>query len=462
MASPGVMRRRFGAFNSAAFRFALVIAGVFALASVLLLGWVHHQVQHYAHEATAGSLATETRVLIGHDRSVLADEIRRRMRANGDNAFSYLLVDPAGHPVIGTIPLSVAHVGAGQVMMVEHGAPAHGPPRPERLRMLGTRLADGSLLVVATDAFDVDRLGGHVARFTMIWAVSVTVLALLGGWIAGWFFLARLSAANAAIASIMAGRTEQRLPMIGMAPELDDLARNLNRMLDRIDGLMAGLRQVSTDVAHDLRTPLTRLRQMLEALQDSARQEREGSTIEAGLEAALAQIDQVLGTFRAILRLAQIEGGGRRAPFEPVDLAGLIAGLVETYEPVASDRGHSLRAAIADGAQVMGDRDLLAQLFANVIENAIIHTPDGTQVTVGLERLGDHVGVTVSDNGPGVDDAQRSRLARRFYQADPSRSGGSAGLGLAIASAIATLHEVDLVLADAGPGLRVTITFPRS
>ena len=450
--------RRFRPFNSAAFRFAVLIAGIFALASWLLLGMVRHQLGHYAHDATAGSLTTETRILMAHDRATLADEIRLRMNADRDTTFSYALRDAGGRLLIGTIPPAALREGWGEVMMVERHA-GHGSSRPERLRLLGTRLPDGALLAVATDDFDIDRLGGHVARFTMLWAVSVTLLALLGGWVAGWYVLVRLADTNAAIERIMAGRTDQRLPMIGLAPELDDLARNLNRMLDRIEGLMAGLRQVSTDVAHDLRTPLTRLRQMLEGLQDhDARDVIPG--LKPGIEAALAQTDQILGTFRAILRLAQIEGGGRRAPFAPVDLAALLRALVETYEPVFSDGGHTLVARIGpDAAWVQGDGELLAQLFANLIENALLHTPVGTQITVGIAAREGALVATVCDNGPGVPDDRRTRLTERFYQADPSRQAGGAGLGLAIAHAIAHLHEGAMAIEDAGPGLRISVAF---
>ncbi|MDE1914494.1 MAG: HAMP domain-containing protein [Sphingomonadales bacterium] len=463
------LRQRFRPFNSAAFRFALVIAGIFALASCLLLGMVRHQVGHYAQDATTGALQTETRILLAHDRARLADEIHIRMQADGEDTFTYALIDPAGHLLAGSLAPGLAHAGWGQVMMVEHGPLAHGHTKPERLRTLGTPLPGGGLLLVATDGFDVDRLGGHMARFTIVWAISVTMLALLGGWVAGWYVLERLADTNLAIERIMAGRTDQRLPMIGLAPELDDLARNLNRMLDRIDGLMAGLRQVSTDVAHDLRTPLTRLRQMLEALQDqvhggASRDDAHGepaTMLKAGVEAALAQTDQILGTFRAMLRLAQIEGGGRKTPFAPVDLTGLLGALVETYEPVASDRGDALIAQIGTGAlHVQGDGELLAQLFANLIENALLHTPDGTRITVAGERRGGMIAVTVEDNGPGVTPESRPHLAERFYQADPSRHAGSAGLGLAIASAIAHLHEGRLDIEDAAPGLRVSVLFP--
>jgi signal transduction histidine kinase len=244
--------------------------------------------------------------------------------------------------------------------------------------------------------------------------------------------------------------------MIGLAPEFDELARNLNRMLDRIDGLMEGLRQVSTDVAHDLRTPLTRLRQMLEA----AREADDPRTTRADIEAALVQADQLLATFRAILRLAQIEGGGRRAPFAVVDIAGLIAGLIETYEPVAADANHTLSASVSGVATVSGDAELLAQLFANLIENAIIHTPAGAHVDVGITQAAGKLTVSVSDDGPGVSETHRQRITDRFYQVDPSRSNGGAGLGLALANAIAHLHDADLTITDAAPGLRIAVAFP--
>lgn len=442
-------------FRSGAFRFALVFAAVFAIAAFLILGMVRHQIGHYAHKAMEGSLTSETATLIAQEPQEIAAEIRRRIGATRGAAFQYLLIDRQGHPVVGGIPQVAAHEGWGSVVMREHPSTPTDPEGPERLMTLGTRLADGSLLVVATDGFDVDKVGGHMARFTILWAIAITLVALIGGWLAGLIFLRRIGAANAAIERIVAGRTEQRLPMIGLAPELDDLARNINRMLDRIDGLMEGLRQVSTDVAHDLRTPLTRLRQMLEAAREAPGRDE----TDAGIEVALVQADQLLATFRAILRLAQIEGGGRRAPLAPVDLSGLLRTLIETYEPVAIDADHQLVATLAPDATVQGDADLLAQLFANLIENAIIHTPPGTRVSIVVEHAPGEIAVVVSDDGPGVPANERERITRRFYQVDPSRSSGSAGLGLSIVSAIVTLHGAQLTIGDAGPGLRVAVGF---
>jgi signal transduction histidine kinase len=443
--------------TSGAFRFALIFAGVFAIAAFLLLGVVQHQVGRYAHKAMAGSLHSEAATLAAEDRGALVAEISRRIAAAPDDGtFKYLLIDPSGHPLVGTIPPAAGHAGWGQVVMREHPPTPTDPEGPERLETLGTRLPDGSLLVVATDGFDVDKLGGHMIRFTVLWAIAITLLALAGGWLAGRVFLKRLAAANAAIDRIMAGRTDQRLPMIGLAPELDDLARNLNRMLDRIDGLVEGLRQVSTDVAHDLRTPLTRLRQMLEAAREASGREE----TDAGIDVALAQADHLLGTFRAILRLAQIEGGGRRTPFQRLDLGELLTTLIETYEPVAADADHILTASLTGEASISGDPELLAQLFANLIENAILHTPEGTCVTIAVQRSAREIVVSVTDDGPGVSHAERQRIIRRFYQVDPSRSAGSSGLGLAIANAIVTLHHARLTISDADPGLSVAVAFP--
>ncbi|WP_419826106.1 sensor histidine kinase [Sphingomonas sp.] len=441
--------------RSAAFRFALAFASVFAVAALLLLGMVRHQVGRYAREATRGSLATETAVLAAEDRSMLARGIERRMRATPDGNFTYLLLDPQGRKLIGTIPTAAAHPGWGSVVMRERRPAPDDPEHPERLVTLGTRLDDGSLLLVATDGFDVVRLGGHMMSFTIIWATAITLAALAAGWWTGRLFLTRLAAVNAAVERVMTGRLDQRLPAIGLAPELDDLSRNLNRMLDRIGGLMDGLRQVSTDVAHDLRTPLTRLRQQLEAAREASADEQAS----AGIDAAIAQTDQLLATFRAMLRLAQIEGGGRRTPLMPIDLGALLCGLVDTYEPVAADAGHSLVAPVGGEMMVIGDGDLLAQLFANLIENAILHTPAGTRVAITMERGASGVVASVSDDGPGVPEAERSRITRRFYQLEPSRSSGSAGLGLAVVSAIVQLHGATLSIDDARPGLRVSVRF---
>ena len=268
--------------------------------------------------------------------------------------------------------------------------------------------------------------------------------------------LRRVEAVGAASRAIMAGDLGARIPVGRRGDEFDRLAAQLNAMLDRIGELVEDVRQVTNDVAHDLRTPLARLRQRLET---ARRKAASVADYEAAADAAIAETDAVLATFTAMLRIAQIEAGTRRAGFAPVDLSGLLAGLAETYAAVAEDRGQSLRAAVEPGVVVTGDKELLAQLFANLIENALTHTPPGSRIEVALARDGGGPVATVADDGPGVPAAMRERVLKRFVRLEASRSTPGSGLGLASVAAIARLHGLGLGLADDRPGLRVTLRF---
>jgi len=260
---------------------------------------------------------------------------------------------------------------------------------------------------------------------------------------------------NMALQRIMAGKLDERVPAIGMGDEYDRLTYNLNAMLDRIQTLMEGLRQVSTDIAHDLRTPLTRLRQQLEstlALDPS-------EAVESAVDRALAQVDEVLMTFDALLRIGQIEAGAGRARFETLDLSAIMERVRLAFEPAANDAGKSLVAGIAAGIAVRGDRELLTQMFANLIENALTHTYGPTTIVVSLARDGNAIIAAVADDGPGIPAHERDRVIRRFYRLDASRSTAGSGLGLALVAAIAELHGARLTLAANDPGLRVEVRF---
>ena len=253
----------------------------------------------------------------------------------------------------------------------------------------------------------------------------------------------------------MAGDLDERLPPIGMSPEFDELSRNLNRMLDRISSLLEGLRQVSTDIAHDLRTPLTRLQQRLEAMRGS------GSTTayEAGIDAALGQIDEIHAIFRALLRIGLIEGGEPRRNLHSVDLTELIGRVTLAYQPVMEDAGRRFDVQVEPEMWVLGDAELLAQLLTNLIDNALFHTPDATPISVSLWQDARHATITVADDGPGVPADERRKILTRFYRLDASRQTPGAGLGLALVAAIADLHHAELLIDDNGPGLRVRLRF---
>jgi signal transduction histidine kinase len=246
------------------------------------------------------------------------------------------------------------------------------------------------------------------------------------------------------------------VPVRGSDDDLDRLALTFNRMLDRIAGLMESLRQVSSDVAHDLRTPLTRLRQRLEAGLADPRDRG------AALEGALTDLDSILDTFAALLRIAQIESGARRAAFRPCDLAALAQTVTEAFAPSAEDNHQSL-SLIAEGPVLVdGDAELLTQMLVNLVENALRHAGPRARITVTAARLGRAAVLSVKDDGPGVPEADRERLFDRFYRLERSRSTPGSGLGLALVAAVAKLHGAEVALLPAQPGLEARVSFPEA
>lgn len=241
-------------------------------------------------------------------------------------------------------------------------------------------------------------------------------------------------------------------------PEFDHLSSSLNEMLARIQDLMLGLQQVSSDIAHDLRTPLTRLRQRLEL---ARRREATVEGLHAAVDGAIDNVDAILETFGALLRIAQIEAGTRRSGFEPVSLSALLSGLIEAYQPVAEERAQQLAAQIAPDLSVVGDRDLLMQMFANLIDNAMVHSAIGADLSVeAVAEARGGIQVMVRDNGPGIPPQYRQAVLQRFFRLDRSRSTPGSGLGLSLVSAVASLHDAALTLEDNEPGLRCLLVFP--
>jgi signal transduction histidine kinase len=244
----------------------------------------------------------------------------------------------------------------------------------------------------------------------------------------------------------------------GTGDDLDQLASTLNRMLDRIEVLMDSLRQVSSDVAHDLRTPLSRLYHRLE---DARTHARSVADYESAIDAALGEAERLLETFSALLRIAQVEGASPRAGFRDVDLTAVTEAVCDAYRLDAEAAGHQLAAMVSQGVTVSGDQELLTQALANLVENALRHTPSGTCISVRL--TGDSqagVLLSVEDDGPGVAVADLPRLTDRFYRAERSRTTSGNGLGLSLVSAVAELHGAKLSLDAMEPGLRVSLSFP--
>lgn len=318
----------------------------------------------------------------------------------------------------------------------------------------GAFLDNGEYLLVGENHYRAQKAQEAIVR-AFGWGIAIMVLlAAAGGAALGGGFLRRIESINRTTRSIMDGDLSQRVPTRSGGDEMDQLAVNLNAMLDRIQALMESLKQVSDDIAHDLRTPLSRLRHRLELARENA-----GADVEPVIEQSIAELDAILGTFSALLRIGQIESGARRAAFTSVDLGQIVATVAETYAPVAEDRGQTLQAAVGGAVHIHGDRELLTQMVANLIENAISHCPEGTGISVGLVRDATQLELYVADTGPGIPEAEREKVLRRFYRLEASRTTPGSGLGLALVRAVADLHGAALTLSDNRPGLRVAVRF---
>jgi signal transduction histidine kinase len=293
---------------------------------------------------------------------------------------------------------------------------------------------------------------------TFGWFLLVVVsLAIAGGIVISASVLARIDTITRTAEAIIEGDLERRIPMRGVADDIDRLAATLNRMLDRISLLMGALRQVSRHIAHDLRTPLGRLRQGLE---DARERASVTSDYQRAIDKAVAETDGILATFAALLRIAQIESGTRRSAFRSVDLSALALQIGQSYAPVAEDIGKQLKLSVMPDVEVTGDRELLTQLLVNLVENAIRHTEGGELVQI--EVLGGrHPTLIVSDNGPGIPEDERKQIELRSYRSGGRNRIGENGLGLSLVAAVTDLHQAELNFSDRKPGLAVRVAFAK-
>src|SRR5262249_18472619 len=287
----------------------------------------------------------------------------------------------------------------------------------------------------------------------------IVIIALLSGAIAAHLFIRRVDRLSGDAEDIVLGRRPGPLAYACDGVEFDRLGGRLNRMLERIHALMENMRQVSNDIAHDLRTPLSRLRQRLESTLSGC---PDKTALRNAVEQSIADVDSVLSTFGALLRIARIEARERKAGFDSIDLSALFTSMAEAYSPVAEDHGKRLWAEVAPDLSTDGDQALLTQMVSNLVENAIHHTPVGTRIGMRLSRGDTGLVACVEDDGPGIPRDERARVFRRFVRLDSSRNSPGCGLGLALVAAIADLHQITLELRDREPGLAVLMRFQRA
>ncbi len=444
--------------KSASFRIAAAYVGLFTVSVGLLAALVYLT-------ATA-ALQREIRARIEAESVALREEywqggtarllqaVSDRQRGRLIGGLDYTILDGSGGHVFGDLPATPCASG----WRVFTGPPDGDEPQGEleKLSVRVTPLGGGYCLLVADDIGKIDTFGGLILNsFGWVFLLTLT-LAVAGGLFLSSRVLRRIEAINLTAEAIIEGDMSQRIPRRAAPDDLDRLSSTLNRMLDRMTGLMEALRHVSNDIAHDLRTPLGRLRH---ALEEAARTVKTREEFDQVLAKAIVEIDGILATFGAILRIAQIESGSRRGAFRRLSLSDLVAEVCETFAPSIEEAGKTLRAEIEPGIWIYGDRELLVQSCVNLLENALAHTPSGTAVTVGLRRKDDTVEFEVADNGQGVPEEATGQIFKRFYRVEPSRTGSGNGLGLSIVAAVADLHAARLSATNTHPGFKVDMVF---
>lgn len=444
-------------FQSAAYRIAILSSATFALAT-FALGLIVYFSAHAAFiqqlddriTADATSLAAVYRSEGDGD---LIEAIDLRETGDPTNDLGYALFSPEGRRIAGTLVTALPPAGLHDIVFID---PKEGP---DPARAMTTVLPNGSRLVVAADREPLERIDRTVITLFGAAFLVVLVIGAVGALVLGAYLRRRLSAMSVTAEAIMAGDLSQRVPVGARRDEFDRLAGLLNAMLDRITALLDNLRQVSSDVAHDLRTPLSRLRNGLETglRHGGTRDERDDA-----IELAIQQSDEVLALFTALLRISEIEAGRLKRAFASVDLTVLVHDLCESYKPAVEDGGRTLSFELDEAVIVLGDRELIAQAIINLLDNAQVHTPRGTAITVRLQARARDARLLVRDDGPGVPEEDRERVTRRFARLDRSRTRPGHGLGLSLVAAVAHIHDAQLRLGDNRPGLVVILDFQRA
>jgi signal transduction histidine kinase len=443
--------------RSTGFRFALLHTLIF-VGSVCVIGWVANVTVTAALENQARDrvLAVTAALVSDYQQSGpggLAAAVQERSSSVKRRLF-YAVLDPDGHAIAGDGYLAqfagTADTGS---LPIKRNA---GESETGMILVATRGLADGLRLVVADNLDSVEDVQEVLLTAFLVALALAIMLGLAAGALFTGSLLRRVDGITRTAEAIIGGDLARRIALTGSGDDFDRLSATLNAMLDRIADLLENLRQISNDIAHDLRTPLGRLRQRLE---DAKLRAASQSDYADAIDRAVEEADALLNTFSALLRIAQVEAGAQRAAFRTVDLSDVMSTVAEAYGPVAEDGGKSLQTDIAEAIAMTGDRELLVQLFANLIENALAHTPEGTRILMRLSAGRQGAVAQVSDNGPGIPEKERGRVFQRFYRLEHSRTTSGNGLGLSLVAAIVNLHGGKIELADKKPGLKVAIVF---
>ena len=456
-------KKPFGILRSSIFRLALLYMALSISSVVVLLGFIYWATAGYADRQIDATIEAEItgleeqyrrRGLVGL-RNVIAERISR----DPSGASVYLLADEDLEPLVGNLsrwPDSAAgDPGWVSFRLRDWG---HDKSEEHQARARTFALRGGLNLLVGRDVRDLEATRARILN-ALGWGLAITATLALGAGLAmGSRVMRRIDAINQTSRDIIDGDLSRRIPTDGRDDDFDELADNHHRMLARIEQLMGSVRQVSDNIAHDLRTPLTRLRTRLELARSGAGIPAES---QEAIDSAIEDADELLSTFNALLRIARIESKHRHLGFARVDLTQLVQDLAELYEPLAADKKQQLLVQVQDGVSAEGDRDLLFQAAANLVDNAIKYSPAGGRIALSAEIHTGQVEMSVADSGPGISTEMHEKVFERFFRLDDSRSTPGSGLGLSLVRAVAELHGAQIRLESSEPGLRVELRFGR-
>ena len=460
-------------FRTTTFRLSMSFFALFAIAGGLAIAYIYWntnvlfarqleqtiqaEIQGLAEQYSQGGIAR------------LTATIAERSQQPGNSL--YLVTDASGRGIAGNLQ-SVSRTLWDTLGRVEFVYRRPGESGAEsRLAFASVfRLSGGFRLIVGRDIED-RRLLSNIVRSALLWGLAfMAFVSVVGGWLVSRNILSRIDMVTATSRTIMSGDLSERIPLTGSGDELDRLSQNLNEMLERIEQLMMGLKEVSDNIAHDLKTPLNRLRNRVESALRSAESE---SDYRLTLQQTIEDADILIRTFNSLLSIARLEAGAARKSAERVAAADIVRDVIELYEPLAVDHHMTLDARHDETVELMVDRQLIGQALANLIDNAIKYTSgadkgrgsasdraDRSSILVEITRQGERAEISVADSGPGIPEGDRERVLKRFVRLEKSRSQAGSGLGLSLVAAVARLYGGSIKFEDNNPGLRAILTLP--
>lgn len=453
-------------FKTTAVRLAIRYLIIYAVVTAIAVGTFAGITGYYVNaDIEAGLKADHASITAEYGKAGVdgaRGEIERLIAANGSEARFFLLASAAGERIAGNligwpkeseIPFDDA---IESVWLEDNILPIKVDDDEVYWPVIATEFSDGTRLLITRSVAQLQKLNELVDVLVEVLGAAMLLSVAMSISI-GRTILRRIEAVSVTATEIMAGDLSRRIAVSTRNDEFDTLAGRLNAMLERIEALITGIRNVTDDVAHDLRSPLTRLRNNLEITLLEKRGEQE---YRHAIAKAVEETESLINTFNSLLRIAQVESGNHRDQWERFDLGALVSDLANIYRPLAEERGQQLIESGVGSCSLLGNRDLIAQVFSNLLDNAVKYTPRAGVIELQMKRAAGCVEVTVSDTGPGIPAADRKRVFDRFTRLDASRSLPGNGLGLSLVRASCRLHGADIVLEDADPGLAVKIRFP--